>query len=94
MDGRIKRFNLRVIGSVLCLVVATILVPLVFIGGFAVPIFTSLFSSDPSDPRWLTLATVWIAGAIVIGVLGLVGIRGIVRPDPSPPRPDGEPGRP
>jgi hypothetical protein len=94
MDGLIKRFNLRVIGSVLCLVAAAILVPLVFIGGFAVPIFTSLFSSTSSGSGWLTPFTVWSVGAIVIGALSFVGVRGIVRSDPSPPRPDGEPSRP
>jgi amino acid transporter len=72
----------RTIISVLLLVLAAMLVPVVFLAGFAWPIFEALECQSSCDASWTGPIVIWVIGAALVGGLTFLGVRGIVRPTP------------
>jgi hypothetical protein len=73
----------RTIISVLLLVLAAMLVPVVFLAGFAWPIFEALECRSSCDASWMgPIIVIWVIGAALVGGLTFLGVRGIVRPTP------------
>jgi hypothetical protein len=80
----------RAIISVVLLVVAALLAPVVLIAGFVWPIFETLQCRSSCGHSWTGPIVIWVLGAALVGWLAFLGVRGIVRtPRPrQPPRPD------
>jgi hypothetical protein len=79
----------RTISSILLLVFAALLAPIVFLAGFAWPIFEVLHCRSSCDASWTGPIVIWGIGTALVGWLAFVGVRGIVRPRPAhPPRQD------
>jgi amino acid transporter len=75
----------RAIISVVMLVVAAVLAPVVFIAGFAWPLYESLFCESSCGHSRVGSIVIWVLGAALVAGLTFLGVRGIVR-TPQPPR--------
>ena len=79
----------RGISSILLLVLAAILAPIVVLAGFVWPIFEALHCQSSCDASWTVPVLIWGIGTALVGWLAFLGVRGIVRPpSPQPPRQD------
>src|SRR5258706_7114585 len=77
----------RSVSSVLLLVLAAILAPIVLLTGFVWPIFEALHCQSSCDASWAGPVLIWGVGTALVGWLAFLGVRGIVRPrSPQPPR--------
>jgi hypothetical protein len=72
----------RSIGSILLLVLAAVLAPIVFLAGLAWPIFDALECQSSCAAAWTGPIVIWVIGAVLVGGLTYLGVRGIVRPRP------------
>jgi hypothetical protein len=78
----------RSISSILLLVLAAVIAPIVFLAGFAWPIFDALECQSSCDASWTGPIVIWVIGAALVGGLTFLGVRGIVRPRPRSPQHD------
>ncbi len=70
----------RTVISVLLLVLAAMLAPVVLLAGFAWPIFDALECQSSCEASWTGPVVIWVIGAALVSGLTFLGVRGIVRP--------------